>query len=145
MQHVTGLIQSMVKAGLDREKLRLSVIAHVAIEMMIDRQIVLEKRDLCEDYYRYLNQADEKVIHTFFDSFLPAEMKPVFFSRFRFVKERKFLFLFDELENIVFGLERIYSSVTKVEFTPEEKSRFLLALSNIDADIRYSWQEILKA
>ena len=36
-------IQSFLNEGLNRERLRLSVIAHVAVELMIDRQILLEK------------------------------------------------------------------------------------------------------
>ena len=47
-------LQAFLTEGLNRERLRLSVLAHVAVEMMIDRQIVLEYEHLCVEYYDML-------------------------------------------------------------------------------------------
>ena len=137
-------IQLFLQAGLNREHLRLSVIAHVAIEMMIDRQIILENKNICEEYYSIIDKVDENILTAYFEKFsLPVE-KQNFLRSFQFYKQKQFLFLFTELENIVFGLNRIYSSVTKTEFTETEKRKFLTALHNIDTTLRYSWQKILK-
>ncbi len=144
MQHLSQAIQSFLNEGLGRKRLRLSVIAHVAVELMIDRQIVLEKESICHDFYQAIDNANEKVLSVYFDDLSLVKEKKEFLTRFQFFKQRRFLFLFKDLEHIVFGLNRIYSSVTGIEFSEEEKSRFVNALNNIDAVLRYSWQEILK-
>jgi len=137
--------QSFLTEGLSRERLRLSVIAHLAVEFMIDRQIIIENEQICTDYYTLINNADEKTISDYFDIYLLAETKRNFLIKFQFFKQRRFLFLFKDLENIVAGLNRIYQTTTLTEFTGQEKRNFFNALNNIDSTIRYSWKEILNA
>lgn len=144
LEHVSRAIQSFLEAGLSREQLRLSIIAHIAVEMLIDRQIILENENICTEYYALLEKADETVLTSYFDFFLLENEKRKFFHSFQFYKEKRFLFLFNKLENIVFGLDKVYGSVAKTEFTETEKRKFLTALHNINFNMRYSWQEILK-
>lgn len=142
-EHVSLTKASFLKAGLSTRHLRLSVLAHIAVEMLIDRHILLSHPDISADYYDLLEKADESIISSYFDLFLLENEKQIFLSRFRFYKQRKFLLLFGELENIITGLDKVYGSVTKTEFTPQEKLKFLTALNNIDGILRYSWQKIL--
>jgi hypothetical protein len=144
VQHSRLALQSFIREGLSRERLRLSVIAHLAVEMLIDRQIILEDEALCKQFYSAVVQADEQVLETYFHHFALNDDKRRFFANFQFFKHRQFLYLFKEPEKIVFGLNRMYSSVTGVEFTADEQQRFLAAIHNIDTRMRYSWQEILK-
>ena len=145
MQHVTLVTESLVNEGLDRKRLRLSVLAHIAVELMIDRQILLQHENVCTDFYDSIDRADEKVLNTYLSRFLTAGELRIFLTKFQFFKQRRFVFLFRELENIVFGLNRVYSNVAKTEMTNEEKAGFLSVLNNIDGQMRYSWKEILKA
>ena len=135
--------QAFLTEGLNRERLRLSVISHVAVELMIDRQILIENEQIGHDYYTLINAANEDLISAYFDAFSQEEGKRKFLIRFRGFKERRFLFLFNDIEKIVMGLSRIYEGATKTSFTDDEKSRFFGALNNIDSTIRYSWKEIL--
>jgi hypothetical protein len=137
--------QSFLKQGLNRDRLRLSVISHLAVELMIDRQILIENEQICVDYYTLLNEADEALLSVYLSAFLPESPKQEFLIKFRLFKQRRFLFLFTDLKNIVEGLNRIYQRVAKVEFTEDEKINLFNALNNIDSTIRYSWKEILNA
>ncbi len=130
--------------GLNRNRLRLSVIAHLAVEMMIDRQILLQHPGVCDQFYRKVNDADEHSISLYFDRIEQPLAKQQFFYTFKFFKQRRFLFMFNELENVLFGLSKVYESVTGTAFTEDEKQQFFAALHNIDSEIRYSWQQILK-
>jgi hypothetical protein len=143
VQHTHLALQSLLGEGLDRNRLRLSVIAHLLVEMLIDRQIILEQEHIGKQFYSAIVQADESVLETYFRHFALNHDKRAFFANFQFFKQRQFLYLFKEPEKIVFGLNRIYSSVTGVEFTEDETNRFLAAVHNIDRRMRYSWQEIL--
>lgn len=144
LKAVSNALQAFLDAGLSRENLRLSVIAHIAVEMLIDRQIMMANQGICEEFYGLLEQADEVVLNNYFDLFSLEAEKKKFLISFQFFKQKRFLFLFSELKNIVTGLDRVYGSVVKTAFTETEKSGFLAALHNIDIDLRYSWQEILK-
>jgi hypothetical protein len=144
VQQVHQAVASMVKEGMNRERLRLSVIAHLAVEMLIDRQIVIQQPHVCNEYYALVGNADETVLHSYFIHFGLKQEKNVFSERFAFFRQRQFIFLFNDLENIVFGLNRIYNAVTKVELTVNEKAQLKAALYNIDNIIRYRWQEILQ-
>ena len=144
MQQQHLFTQSFVNAGLDRTRLRLSVLAHIAVEMMLDRQILLHDASICSRFYEIVDNADMAVLQNYFDSLSLEEQKRVFLERFHFFKQRRFLFLFDDLENIVFGLNRVYGMVTKTEFSVKEKRQFAEALHNMDVVLRYSWQELLK-
>lgn len=143
-QNCKAAIDFFVEEKLNRKKMRLSFIAHLAVELMIDRQIILQQEGLGEQYYKLLEEADEKLIREYFTLHSMAVAEENFFSTFQFFKQKRILFLFKDLENIVIGLNRIYSGVTKINFTEEEKRKFLSALHNIDFTLRYSWQEILK-
>src|SRR5205807_2206723 len=101
---------------------------------------VLQKQGTCADYYGIIEQADEGVLTNYFDLFALENEKQLFLRTFQFFKQRRILFLFTELANIVKGLNRVYSMVTQTEFTENEKQKLLAALHNIDNDIRYSWQ-----
>jgi hypothetical protein len=144
VQHVTYAIQSFLQAGLNRQRLRLSVIAHIAVEMMLDRKIIQQDATICTRYYSLIEQADEGILGGYFDGYKMELEKQNFLRSFQFYKQKKFLLLFNELENIVEGLSRVYSTVTKTPFSEEEKRNFLTALHNIDNHMRYSWQQILE-
>ena len=145
LEHLSVFSRSLMSAGLNRERLRLSLIAHLALEMMIDRQIVLQKPEVCRGFYEKIDAADEGILTDYFNRLSLENEKRSFISRFQFFKQRRFIFLFEDLENIVFGINRIYTSVTSTELTEEEKRKFLSALNNIDNTMRYSWQEFLRA
>ena len=138
-------IQAFIAEGLSRERLRLSVIAHIAVELMIDRLIMMENEQLCIEYYNQLDKASEAALCSYFDQLSLEDAKRDFLTKFQFFKQRRFLFLFSDVKNIVAGLGRIYHNVTRVEFTDNEKLIFFNALNNIDSTIRYSWKEILNA
>ena len=143
MNLTSQTIQAFNAAGLNRERLRLSVIAHVAVELMIDRQILLADEQIAHDYYAQLDGVKEDLISVYFDTLSLHNEKQNFLSRFQFFRQRRFIYLFKDIENIVTGLGRIYRGVTKVEFSDHENAMFLNALNNIDGTIRYSWKEIL--
>jgi len=143
-EYLDLLLQAFIHGGLNRERLRLSVIAHLGIELLIDRQIVIQEPEICTTYYRLIHKADQIMLSEYFDILLLEAAKKNFLARFNSFKQRQFIMLFIELHYLVFGLDRMYATVTGTGFTEDEKGRIQLALGNIDARIRYSWKEILK-
>jgi len=143
MQQMEEVTQSFIDEKLDRQRLRLSVIAHIAVEMLIDRQIVLSHIDVCNKYYQLVDKASEDDLIAYFNRYMPKAELQLFLAKFHFFKTARYIYQFDDLKKMVEGLSRIYKGATKVEFTGREKEQFLTAFRNIDPIIRYRWQEIL--
>jgi hypothetical protein len=144
MQQVSNVLQSFIQSGLGREKLRLSVIAHLTVEMLLDRQILLNDEKICVEFYSTIARVDESVLRTYLRLLTTETQERIFLTNFLLFRQKQFLFLFKNAENIVFALNRIYGSTTGISFTENEKLKFLTAINNIDSEIRYSWKEILK-
>ncbi|HWB65148.1 MAG TPA: hypothetical protein VG603_16645 [Chitinophagales bacterium] len=144
LHHQSLALEAFLKEGLNRNRLRLSVLAHLTVELMLDRQLVLENEALCEAYYGVINNCRNDILTAWFNGLGLLEEKKDFLVKFNFFRERRFLFLFKGIEHIVYGLNRIYGTATHTSFTDDEKARFEAALNNIDTVMRYSWQELLK-
>lgn len=144
MQQESLVLQSYIVAGLDRNRLRLSVLAHLAVEMMIDRQIVAQHPDVCSDYYSILGQVDESVLKTYLVQTHIIRSEQIILTNFQVFKQKQFLFQLTDVSNLVAGLLRIYTSVTGYKFLSDEREKFVTALNNIDEEMRYSWNKLLK-
>lgn len=136
-------LQEMLQAGLNRNQLRLSVLAHLAVELLLDRALLLQQPESCDRLYAVVEKADEELLQAYFNWHGLEHKNTVFLDRFRFFKHRKYIYLFSELKNLVLGMERIYKQATGVAFTDDENKRMEVALYNIDGYIRYNWQQIL--
>lgn len=143
MQQVRRMTNLFVAENLDRNRLRLSVIAHIAIEFLLDRQILLADKYMAEDYYNKISEADTNIISAYFDEMDMKLEKQDFLSKFQFHKEKRFLYLFDDMQNIVQGLVRVYQRVTGVFITEPEQIKMETALYNIEKEMRYTWQQTL--
>ena len=135
------LVAEFMHQGLNRERLRLSVLAHIGVEQLIDRQIVIQQPEICATYYRLLYKADLVMLSKYFDILLPESAKKRIFSLDLVrLSNAQFISLFGELHYLVYGLNRTYQMVTGIEFTEDEKILMLSAMGNIDATLRYSWK-----
>lgn len=144
VEHSKFLIALFLNEGLNRQKIRLSVLAHIAIELMLDGCIVRYDKTIANKYYQTLQATNEGVLATYFDEFcLPIE-KQQFLSSFQLFMQRKFVLLLDKSENIVLGLEKIYGPVAGIQFTEIEKQQIVAAIHNMESQLRYSWQQLLK-
>ncbi len=132
-----------MSVGLSRAKWRLSLLAHVGVELMIDRQIVNAEPKLSEVYYQKLNDVDPEVLKKYFEYHNVNVEQQDFLAKFHFFKMRKYLTLFNDINNIVTGLDKMYGQVLNKTFGKQEKEQIGLALHNMDDDIRYRWQELL--
>ncbi len=143
VQLQSELLQSFVSVGLSRTEWRLSLLAHVGVELMIDRQIVNAEPKLLEVYYQKLNDVDPEVLKKYFKYHNVNVEQQDFLVKFHFFKTRKYLTLFNDINNIVIGLDKMYDQVLNKSFEKKEKEQIGLALHNMDDDIRYRWQELL--
>lgn len=136
---VQKAIACFISNSINRSIHRVSFIAHIAIEMMIDRQILLHKSQYCQQFYATISEADTSIISEYFKQAGVSIAMQSFLPKFQFFRDKQYLYLFSDLNNIVLGINKIYSLVTKVEFTQSEKANLTSALYNIDDELRYTW------
>lgn len=142
IQSVAETLQAFMNGGISRKEYRLSVLAHIAVEMMVDRQIVLENRAFCDQFYNTIHAADVAVMQQYFQALgLEVEFEN-FLSKFQVFKERRFIYLLENMQHLAEGLSRIYQSATGTGLG-HEKEKFVAALCNIDGAVRYRWRQLL--
>lgn len=143
-QLVSNFIRHATHAGIDRGSIRASVIAHIAVEMMLDRFILMQNPAVVYDYYKLLDNADTESLEGYFLHLNMSLEKQDFITKFQFHKKNRFLLMFNELDKIAMGIGRIYASATKSTLSETEQKQLIAALYNIENDMRYSWQNLLK-
>ena len=88
---------------------------------MIDRQIVNAEPKLSEVYYQKLNDVDPEVLKKYFEYHNVNVEQQDFLAKFHFFKTRKYLTLFNDINNIVTGLDKMYGQVLNKSFEKKEK------------------------
>ncbi|MCW3125165.1 MAG: hypothetical protein JWO03_823 [Bacteroidetes bacterium] len=137
-------LKMMIEAGLDRDKYRLSFLAHIAVEVMLDRQLIVQNSSLINVYYKLLESIQINNFSKYLSQIMPDEQKERTIVAFRRFLEIKFLKYLDKVEGAAEGIMRTAHRATGVDFPTEDKAKLIVALHNIDNEMRYSWNKLLE-
>lgn len=114
---------------------RLFFLAHLGVEMLIDRAIVMQYPHYPDLFYRHLQQVSDKEILLYFNQLaVPASGLIVQQQITRFLDHR-FLYYFQSFDDMMEGLFRVYRNVTG-QF-PEKEVRYVLhaVFSELDQEM----------
>jgi hypothetical protein len=122
---------------------RLWFIAHIAVEMLLDRWLCELQPALCDAYYIQLAALDTKLL-TLYAAWLTTtgQDMPVLPNFNRFM-EVKYLYRIATLDGAIEGLSRIYERATGLAFTPNHKQIFSSIFDNIESIVRYRADEMI--
>jgi hypothetical protein len=129
-------IKSLEHSGLDRSKIRLSVVAHIMVEMAVDHELVNLYPQLTDEFYHLLQGVEVKYISHYFDKVNSSLEHDSFIANFTRFMERKYLYRLHEYEGVAEGLSIIYSTATNYRFSSSEKDLLIKSLRNIQPLIR---------
>jgi hypothetical protein len=137
--HTKRLRKELEKFGLMQEGTRLFFVAHVLLEIMIDRHIVKTRRHIPDLFYQHLNEISEADIQNFFrisgtsvpDRFLE------FFGKF---KESKYLYGYEDDNGIFYSINRLLHRTKQPTFETDAQNRAFLEL--INQEEKYLEEEI---
>lgn len=134
----------MIEAGLDRDKYRLSFLAHIAVEVMLDRQLIVHNSGLINVYYKLLESVQIDNFSRYLSQIMPDTQRDQTISAFRRFAQIQFLKYLDKTEGAAEGIMRTAHKATGVDFPEADKAKLIAALHNIDNEMRYSWNKLLK-
>ena len=137
-------IRLMMEAGLDRNKYRLSFLAHIAIEVMLDKQLIVQNSGLINVYYNLLESIQKDNLGVYLSHIMPdSQGERTLFAFGRFM-EVKFLQYMGETEGAAEGITRTAKVAIGVDFPQEDRVKLITALHNIENEMRYSWNKLLE-
>jgi len=136
------LTHQLVESGLNRAELRLSVIAHLLVEMLFDRWLVEQHPDLPNRFYKNLEQLNVQSVHLYFDSMSLTHEKNLCLERRQWFLEHQFLYQLHNSEQMTMGVSRIYERSTGRLITKNEQFRIIDTINSFYAQPT-DWQAIL--
>jgi len=142
-QHYSNLIHSRIKVSrLPSLHFRSYFLAHVFLELLLDRLLVKHNAQLCVEFYRDLESVNPLAAASYFSRIGKAGVFTEFFDNFnRFLYYRFLLFLGDN-EMFVKALLRAYHKIIPVAVSRKE-SEILMALTDeIESEHRHHLLDI---
>ncbi len=113
--HTRRLRQELETQGLNQPGIKLFFVAHVMLEMMIDRHIIITRRHIAEQFYTDISMVAEDDIHSFFRGSGNATPDR-FFEYFNRFKESQYLYRYAEDEGLFYALNRLLKRTGQPEF-----------------------------
>jgi hypothetical protein len=145
--YFTGAMENMkilmLKSGISRSEIRVSVLAHLLVEILIDKSLCISDPNLAGNYYRTLETLDWNAVHHYFGKLGLNEEKQIYLDRMSWFMSNRFLHNITDSERIVAGACRIYARATGTDITKTDILRIKEAISDYEA-VRINWTELLK-
>lgn len=141
---VTYALSALIDSGLDRDRYRLSFIAHIAIELLLDRLLIGHNGSLVTEYYHLLESVERDKLGVYLNRIMPESQLKRTLQAFDRFMEIKFLQYFDRTDGAAEGLVRTTRMIIGVDFTAEDRAKLLGALHNIEGEMRYRWHKLLE-
>ncbi len=118
-----AVLKSMILPVVNGSPVRPSFLAHIGVELVLDHLLITHGIIHLESFYKHLDQVDKEAIIRFLQKSHAADYRPFlhYFDRF---KSSRYLFSYQQLENIAYALNRICMRLWAQPFT-ETQTRAL--------------------
>ena len=137
-------LSHMMIEGLDRDRYRLSFLAHIAVEVMLDRQLIVQNNGLTIVYYDLLESIRMDNFRKYLKVLMTEQQMEATVRTFERFLEVKFLNYLEQTEGAAEGIMRTANRAIGVDFTEADREKLINALHNIDLEMRYSWNKLLE-
>lgn len=141
---VAQALDVLIGGGLDRDRYRLSFIAHIAVELMLDRHLVGQDPGLVSEYYSLLESVENDKLGVYLNRLMPDSQVLRSLQALDRFREIRFLQYFDSADGAAEGIVRTAKRAIGVDFTEEDRAKLLGALHNIEGEMRYRWHKLLE-
>lgn len=123
-QHFELVKSNLYKAQLQSIPKYTYFVAHVLLEMLIDRLLMKQHPHLCDNYYNALLRTDTMVISRYMQLWgMPKEEALKFTGHFELFCTNQYLYHYQTNAGLLYGLERMYQRVMPGYFPEKDKIR----------------------
>ena len=115
---------------------RLSFLAHIGVEYLLDRQLILQHLSCVDSFYKSLTDIEWRPVQTYFDCLGFSSSGFLIRARVEWFLDNRFLYYFGALEKMTEGVFRIYSQSTG--YSPDDvlKKKLFTVFAKMDNVIR---------
>lgn len=130
----------LVENNVDYPENRIHFIAHILLELLVDRVIIKKERLILKEFYSELNQVDWNILREFL---IKIKMEEVdgFYGYFIKFTRRKYLYKYANNYTIIYITNRILDKVNLPQIV-NQKRRMKKSLNEIEALINESYYEV---
>ena len=129
--------------GLRFPGVRLFFVAHVFLEMIMDRLIILHHPDVAASFYTGLGLVHTNKVEQFFHT-SGSILQPRFLEVFEKFREHKFLYTYIDDERLFFALNRIMGRARQEPFKEEHLPAFSQAIKDTERLLQDQYIEMLE-
>jgi hypothetical protein len=129
LSHSKRLRKEMEKYGLVQDGTRLFFVAHVLLEILMDRHIVKTRRDIPDLFYAHLDEITAEDLNAFFrlsGTPVPDRLHE-FFGKF---KNSRYLYGYAEDDGVFYSINRLLHRTGQPTFETKAQERAFIALIN---------------
>jgi hypothetical protein len=107
-------------------------LAHIALELILDRYLIIEFDGIVEEFYTAIEDADEKEIRGFLEIH-KVEKIDLFIEKWQKFLEYRYLYKYTENDQLVFALNKIYQRAgMEGDWTVEQKRTVEKCIQDIE-------------
>jgi hypothetical protein len=139
----TNASKRLAETGLDREKYRFWFLGHIVVEVLMGRQLILSEPKLLNEYYDVLSSVDTNKLSAYLYLIVTEEEKNKILTNFMNFLEIRFLKYIENMDGAAEGIVRTMLRATGVAFSELDRAKLIIALHNIENDMRYSMKKLL--
>lgn len=139
----TAALKMLIKPILENTPVRPSFLAHIALELLLDHLILTQKLISADDFYNHLKVVDLDKL----TDFLAAENIHESQKFLRFYNgfiDNRYLFSYQELDNVSYALHRICLRIWDNPFSEETKAELTNKLQLYKADLQVDFMRIFE-
>lgn len=107
-------------------------LAHIALELILDRYLILEIEGIVEEFYSTIENTDEQEIRGFLEVHGVTEID-LFIQKWYIFLEHRYLHKYTENSQLIFALNKVYQRAgMKGDWTQEQKGSIELCIQDIE-------------
>jgi len=134
----------MVAAGLNREVYRLFFVSHIAVEILLDRYLIARDSALIDSYYySLLSTIHMEGLKLYLENIVSPSITSQILVNFERFKQVSFLYHIRTLEGAAEAIIRTLRKATGIELMRDDRAKLIIALYNIELEMRYKCENLL--
>ena len=117
-------------------------LAHILLEMLLDKYLLYKEADLADNFYHSLSQIRLQMVSSFFKTRKLDINEAAFYQFLQKFTHSRYIFHYRKHEGIAYGLERLFTRITNQEITKPDRKKLLDSIQQSDEALLPFYPEV---